>query len=125
MRDTLPDKCKPADPVPGDAARPDDPGSGESASSGRDALALAYRAYWRFNVCVIAVLLSVGALVSFGVPFFAESLERIHFAGWSLPFYVGAQGATIVYLALVGLYIGAMTLADRRLRAAEQRAQAI
>ncbi|HTJ91619.1 MAG TPA: DUF4212 domain-containing protein [Pararobbsia sp.] len=86
---------------------------------------MAYRAYWRFNVRVIAILLGIGALVSFGVPLFAESLQHIHFAGWSLPFYVGAQGATIVYLALVGIYIGAMTWADRRLRHAIRQSRPV
>ncbi|CAM2143598.1 protein of unknown function [Pararobbsia alpina] len=86
-------------------------------------VATAYRVYWRFNVRLILVLLGVGALVSFGVPLFAESLERIRFAGWSLPFYVGAQGATIVYLALVVIYIGVMTFADRRLRAVLRESQ--
>lgn len=81
-----------------------------------ESIAAACRAYWRFNVRLIAVLLGVGALVSFGVPLVAGSLEHITFAGWSLPFYMGAQGATIAYLALVATYIGAMTYADRRLR---------
>jgi putative solute:sodium symporter small subunit len=52
-------------------------------------------------------------------------LSGIRFAGWSFPFYVGAQGATIVYLALVVIYIVAMTYADRRFRLAVQAAQAV
>nr|WP_240648043.1 DUF4212 domain-containing protein [Pararobbsia silviterrae] len=87
-------------------------------------MAAARRAYWRFNVRLIAVLLGIGTLVSFGVPLIAERIEPIRFAGWPLPFYVGAQGATIAYLALVGTYIGAMTFADRRLRTAIANARA-
>ena len=83
-----------------------------------DDLLRARRDYWRFNVRLIAVLLALGAIVSFGVPLVAGQLKQIRFAGWSLPFYMGAQGAIIVYLALVLIYIVAMGGADRRLRRA-------
>ncbi|RBL66609.1 DUF4212 domain-containing protein, partial [Pseudomonas sp. MWU13-2625] len=36
----------------------------------------------------------------------------------SLPFYVGAQGAILVYLVLIVVYIGLMQRADRTLRRA-------
>jgi putative solute:sodium symporter small subunit len=39
-------------------------------------------------------------------------------AGFRLPFYIGAQGAIVVYLLLIAVYIVAMTRADRRLRQA-------
>ncbi|MEJ0004024.1 MAG: DUF4212 domain-containing protein [Pararobbsia sp.] len=81
-----------------------------------DSLSRARRNYWRFNVRVIVVLLSVAAIVSFGVPLVAEHLKNVRVAGWSLPFYIGAQGAILVYLALVLIYALAMGRADRRLR---------
>lgn len=83
-----------------------------------DNLSRARRDYWRFNVRLIVALLAFGALVSFGVPLVAGQLKSIRFAGWSLPFYMGAQGAIIVYLALVLIYIVAMNGADRRLQQA-------
>ncbi|AOJ72157.1 MULTISPECIES: DUF4212 domain-containing protein [Burkholderia] len=79
-------------------------------------LARAHARYWRFNVALIAVLMTIGCIVSFIVPLFAPALEPLRFAGFSLPFYVGAQGAILVYLALIAVYIVLMQRADRILR---------
>jgi putative solute:sodium symporter small subunit len=79
------------------------------------ALARAHRTYWRFNLALIAVLMTVGFVVSFGVPLFAERLQAVRIAGFPLPFYFGAQGAILVYLALIVVYIVLMQLADARL----------
>jgi putative solute:sodium symporter small subunit len=78
----------------------------------------AHQRYWRFNLALIAVLMSIGFVVSFGLPLAAPDLAARHFRGFSLPFYVGAQGAILLYVVLVLVYIGAMQLADRRLRTA-------
>jgi putative solute:sodium symporter small subunit len=77
-----------------------------------------HQRYWRFNLALIAVLMSIGLIVSFGLPLVAPDLAALRFRGFSLPFYVGAQGAILLYVVLVLVYIGAMQLADRRLRAA-------
>ncbi len=79
-------------------------------------LARAHARYWRFNVALIAVLSATGALVSFIVPFFATALAHLRFAGFSLPFYLGAQGAILVYVALIVVYIVLMQRADKTLR---------
>ncbi len=86
------------------------------AAARADIVSRARRDYWRFNVWMIVALLSIGVVVSFGVPLVAEQLKNVRFAGWSLPFYIGAQGAIIVYLALVLIYVLAMGGADRRLQ---------
>jgi len=82
------------------------------------ALARAHRRYWRFNLALIAVLMAVGFSVSFVVPLYARELAGLHFAGFSLPFYLGAQGAIVIYLALILIYIVAMGRADRAIRRA-------
>ncbi|KVD82549.1 hypothetical protein WS62_22715 [Burkholderia sp. ABCPW 14] len=79
-------------------------------------LARAHARYWRFNVALIAMLMTIGFAVSFVVPLFAPALASLRFAGFSLPFYVGAQGAILVYLALIAVYIVLMQRADRTLR---------
>jgi putative solute:sodium symporter small subunit len=84
------------------------------------AMALAHRRYWRFNVILISVLMLIGFAVSFIVPVFARALTGVRVAGFRLPFYLGAQGAIIVYLLLIAVYIVAMTRADRRLRQAAE-----
>lgn len=82
------------------------------------AMALAHRRYWRFNVKLISVLMLIGFAFSFVVPLFARMLSSVRIAGFRLPFYIGAQGAIIVYLLLIAVYIVAMARADRRLRQA-------
>ncbi|CAB3796068.1 hypothetical protein LMG28688_04228 [Paraburkholderia caffeinitolerans] len=90
-----------------------------------EAMALAHRRYWRFNVALIAVLMSIGFAVSFIVPLFARALAGVRFAGFSLPFYIGAQGAILVYIVLVAVYIVLMQRADRELQAAREADTAI
>ncbi|RFU48163.1 DUF4212 domain-containing protein [Paraburkholderia sp. DHOC27] len=82
------------------------------------AMARAHQRYWRFNVTCIAVLMTLGFVVSFVVPLAAPALSRLRFAGFSLPFYVGAQGAILVYVALILAYIVLMRRADRTLQRA-------
>jgi putative solute:sodium symporter small subunit len=90
-----------------------------------EAMALAHKRYWRFNVVLISVLMMIGLIVSFGVPLLARELGDVRFAGFSLPFYVGAQGAILVYVLLTAIYIVLMQYADRTLQAAREADQAI
>lgn len=64
------------------------------------------------------MLLAVGFVVSFGVPLFAQRLEEVRVAGFPLPFYFGAQGAILVYVTLIAVYIVLMQFADARLKRA-------
>jgi putative solute:sodium symporter small subunit len=79
------------------------------------AMARAHRAYWRFNLALIAVLMTIGFVVSFGLPLFAQRVDHVRVAGFPLPFYFGAQGAILVYVALIVVYIVLMQIADARL----------
>ncbi len=78
-------------------------------------MARAHRRYWRFNLALIAVLMTIGFIVSFGLPLFAQRIDHVRVAGFPLPFYFGAQGAILVYLALILVYIVLMQFADARL----------
>ncbi|MCC8390988.1 DUF4212 domain-containing protein [Paraburkholderia sp. MMS20-SJTR3] len=82
------------------------------------AMALAHRKYWRFNLALIATLMTLGFIVSFVVPLLAPSLDPIRLGGFRLPFYFGAQGAILIYLALIVVYIVLMQRADRQLQRA-------
>jgi putative solute:sodium symporter small subunit len=89
-----------------------------------DVMARAHRRYWRFNLVLIGVLMAIGFSVSFVVPLFARELWSVRVAGFRLPFYVGAQGAILIYLVLIVVYIVLMTFADRALRRAAAADQA-
>jgi len=80
------------------------------------AMALAHRKYWRFNLALIAALMTLGFIVSFVVPLLAPALEQVRVGGFRLLFYFGAQGAILIYLALIVVYIVLMQRADRQLQ---------
>jgi putative solute:sodium symporter small subunit len=79
-------------------------------------MARAHRLYWRTNLVLISVLMLIGLVVSFGIPLMASRLAHSRFAGFPLPFYFGAQGAILVYVALIVVYIVLMQFADARLQ---------
>lgn len=81
-------------------------------------MARAHQKYWRFNLALIATLMTVGFMVSFVLPLVAPALDRVRFGGFRLPFYFGAQGAILIYVALIVIYIVLMQRADRRLQRA-------
>jgi putative solute:sodium symporter small subunit len=83
-----------------------------------EAMARAHQRYWRFNLATIAALMAIGFVVSFVVPLMAKVLAPLRFAGFSLPFYIGAQGAILIYVALIVAYIVLMRGADRTLQRA-------
>ena len=82
------------------------------------AMARAHQKYWRFNLALIAALMTVGFVVSFVLPLVAPALDPVRFIGFRLPFYFGAQGAILIYVALIVVYIVLMQRADRRLQRA-------
>jgi putative solute:sodium symporter small subunit len=79
------------------------------------------RAYWRATRRLTASLLTVWFMVSFVTAYFAIPLNRIEFFGFPLGFYIFAQGALIVYLATIAIYVWAMGRLDRRYGVAERR----
>ena len=62
-----------------------------------------HRSYWRKNRMVIAVLLMIWFVVTFGVSYFARALNFTFF-GWPFSFWMGAQGALVIYVAIIGYY---------------------
>jgi putative solute:sodium symporter small subunit len=82
------------------------------------AMARAHRKYWRFNLALIATLMTLGFSVSFVLPVIAPALAQVRVGGFRLPFYFGAQGAILIYLALIVVYIVLMQRADRHLQRA-------
>ena len=49
----------------------------------------------------------------FGTVFFARELSSITVFGWPLSFYMAAQGASLVCLAIIGAYAWRMRRYDR------------
>lgn len=70
-----------------------------------------HRSYWRKNRIVIAVLLLIWFSVTFGVSYFARALNFTFF-GWPFSFWMGAQGALLVYGLIIGFYAWYMNRLD-------------
>lgn len=77
-------------------------------------LAERQRDYWRKNLRLIGILVGIWFSVTFGLSYFAGAFAHIVFFGWPLPFYVGAQGALIIYVVIVWYYARAMTICDEK-----------
>jgi len=71
------------------------------------------RAYWRKNLALTTGLLAVWFIVTFVVSFFARELS-FSFFGWPFSFWMGAQGALLVYGAIIWFYARTMDKLDAR-----------
>lgn len=61
-----------------------------------------------------AGLLTVWALASFGATYFARDLQALVWGGWPLGNWMAAQGAVLVFIAIVVIYGWAMNRFERR-----------
>ncbi|KQW89174.1 hypothetical protein ASC94_22250 [Massilia sp. Root418] len=92
---------------------PDLPGAGHAPGSLRARRAL----HWRTTRRLTAALLLLWLGTSFGAVFFARELTGLMLFGWPLSFYLAAQGASLVYLAIIGAYAWRMRRLDRQFAA--------
>lgn len=72
-----------------------------------------HRQYWRKNLRLTGILLAIWFVVTFVLGWFARDLQSIIVLGFPLPFYMAAQGAIVVYVALVAYYAYCMDKLDR------------
>jgi putative solute:sodium symporter small subunit len=77
-----------------------------------------HRQYWSKNLRITSILLAIWFVVTFVVGYFARDLN-FNFFGWPFSFWVGAQGALVVYVALIGIYARYMNKLDREYGVAE------
>ena len=83
------------------------------------------RAYWRANLRLLAALLAVWFLASFGAGIlFVEPLNAIRLGGFPLGFWFAQQGSIGVFVVLVLVYAIAMDRLERDLHANDGQASA-
>ena len=109
-----------------------DPLSASIAPSQDDAGAAAQRQlallgararHWQRSRRLTFVLLALWLAASFCSVFFARELAGLSLFGWPLSFYLAAQGAALIYLAILGAYAAGMRRFDLEYaRKLEQRA---
>ena len=70
-----------------------------------------HRDYWRKNLRITTILLVIWAVVTFVVGFYAREMS-FNFFGWPFSFWVGGQGALVIYVAIIGFYARYMNKLD-------------
>ena len=69
--------------------------------------------HWRKTRAMTGWLLLLWLLTGFCVAFFARELTGLSVFGWPLSFYLAAQGASLVSLAILAFYAWRMRRLDR------------
>lgn len=71
--------------------------------------------YWRSNLKIMAILLTVWALVSYGAGIvFVEPLNSVSFLGVPLGFWFAQQGSIVTFVILIFIYVRYMDRLDRK-----------
>jgi len=71
-------------------------------------------AYWKRNVKLVATLLVIWFVVSYGFGIlFVDALNSIEIAGFQLGFWFAQQGSIYVFVALIFVYVAKMNSLDR------------
>jgi len=68
--------------------------------------------YWGKNIKITLILLSIWFVVTFVQSFFARELNEIIIFGFPMGFYMGAQGALIIYVLIIWYYARYMNKLD-------------
>ena len=73
-------------------------------------------AYWRTNLRILTILLSVWAVAGFGLGIIAVPwLNAIHVAGFPLGFWFAQQGSIVIFVILILVYAVWMDRVEERL----------
>ena len=73
------------------------------------------KAYWRANLRILAILMSIWFVVSFGCGIlFVEPLNQIKLSGFKFGFWMAQQGSIYVFVALIFVYVQQMNKLDRK-----------
>ncbi|MFZ6646276.1 DUF4212 domain-containing protein [Undibacterium sp. TJN25] len=69
--------------------------------------------HWPQTRKLSAWLLACWFVLTFGTLFFARELSGIYFFGWSLSFYMAAQGLSLFYVLILAAYSLAMRRVEK------------
>ncbi len=72
------------------------------------------QAYWKKNVRLMMILMSIWFFVSFGCGIlFVDALNTIQLGGYKLGFWFAQQGSIYVFLGIITVYAVQMRKLDR------------
>lgn len=98
---------------PNDTPETGTPGSPSPNSS--DSETADTNAYWKANLRLLAILMSIWAIVSFGAGIiFRPFLDQFMLGGYPLGFWFAQQGSIYVFIALIFYYTFAMRRLERK-----------
>ncbi len=72
--------------------------------------------HWRRTRQLTLQMLLAWFLTTFLIIFFARELSGFSILGWPFSFYMAAQGVTLIYVVIVGIYAWRMRQLDRSLK---------
>ncbi|MBS33447.1 MAG: hypothetical protein CMO68_03470 [Verrucomicrobiales bacterium] len=72
------------------------------------------KAYWQANLRILAILMTIWFVVSFGCGIlFVEPLNQFKLGGFKFGFWMAQQGSIYVFVALIFVYVRLMNKLDR------------
>ena len=79
------------------------------------------KSYWRANLRILAILMSIWFTVSFGCGIlFVDQLNQIKLGGFRFGFWMAQQGSIYVFLVLIFVYVRFMNKLDRKFKFEEE-----
>ena len=74
-----------------------------------------HKDYWRANLKILIILLSIWFLVSFGFGIiFSNSLDQYQIGGFKLGFWFAQQGSIYLFVVLIFIYVHLMNKLDKK-----------
>ena len=71
--------------------------------------------YWRSNLKILSILLSIWFIVSFGFGIiFSDFLDQFKIGGFKLGFWFAQQGSIYFFVLLIFIYIYLMNKLDKK-----------
>jgi putative solute:sodium symporter small subunit len=74
-----------------------------------------HKDYWRANLKILTILLSIWFMVSFGFGIiFSDFLDQYHIGGFKLGFWFAQQGSIYLFVVLIFIYVHLMNKLDKK-----------
>jgi putative solute:sodium symporter small subunit len=74
-----------------------------------------HKGYWRANLKILIILLSIWFMVSFGFGIiFSDFLDQYQIGGFKLGFWFAQQGSIYLFVILIFIYVHLMNKLDKK-----------
>lgn len=71
--------------------------------------------YWRSNLKILSILLSIWFIVSFGFGIiWSDFLDQLQIGGFKLGFWFAQQGSIYIFVILIFIYVFLMNRLDKK-----------